>query len=289
MNASLLYKSNCELGEGPMWHIERKSFFWVDIYGKAFYEYNWQSGDIRRWQLGLQVSLVVENKDDNLILGTENGLAAFDLQTETAKWLLNIEKDISTNRSNDGACDASGRLWMGTMARDFAKGQGSLYCVDKNFSVTKKLDNITISNGLRWSLDNKRMYFIDTPAQCVQSFLFDEETGNIKFEKVVIEIDKQKGSPDGMAIDEEGMLWIAQWNGFGVYRWNPLTGKLLSKITLPVPQVSSCAFGGENLDHLFITTARENMSNDDFKKYPESGNVFIVQPGVKGVPAFKFG
>jgi sugar lactone lactonase YvrE len=289
MQASLLHKSNCSLGEGPMWHAERKSFFWVDIDGKAFHEYNWQSGEVQTWQYEQRISLIVESRDGNLILGSEGGLAAFDLQTGETKWLMDIEKNISANRSNDGACDAAGRLWLGTMARDFATGAGSVYCIDKNFSVTKKLDNLTISNGLRWSLDNKRMYFIDTPTQCVQSFLFDLETGNITFEKVVIEIDKQKGSPDGMAIDEEGMLWIAHWNGFGLYRWNPLTGKFLSKITLPVPQVSSCIFGGENLDHLFITTARENMSDAEFKKYPDCGNVFIAQPGMKGVPAFKFG
>jgi sugar lactone lactonase YvrE len=133
------------------------------------------------------------------------------------------------------------------------------------------------------------MYFIDTPTHCVRSFLFDVESGDIQFEKVVIEIDKQNGSPDGMTIDEEGMLWIAHWNGFGVYRWNPLNGKLLDKISLPVPQVSSCVFGGDKLNYLFITTARENMSEAELQKYPDSGNVFIVETKVKGLPAFKFG
>ncbi|HEY6977588.1 MAG TPA: SMP-30/gluconolactonase/LRE family protein [Chitinophagaceae bacterium] len=289
MNASLLYKSNCYLAEGPMWHNERESFFWVDIDGKAFHEYKLQSGDVRRWQLYHRISLVVESKDGRLILGMENGIAAFNLQTETMEWLVDLERNILTNRSNDGACDAAGRLWIGTMAKDFAPAAGSLYCIDANFSVTKKLEKQTIPNGLVWSLDNKRMYFIDTPTQCVRSFLFDVESGNIQFEKVVIEIDKQNGSPDGMAIDEEGMLWIAQWNGFGVYRWDPLKGRLLDKITLPVPQVSSCVFGGDKLNYLFITTARENMKDADLQKYPDSGNVFIAETKVKGVPAFKFG
>jgi sugar lactone lactonase YvrE len=272
-----------------MWHAERKSFFWVDIDGKEFHEYKLQSGEVQTWQLYHRISLIVENKDGKLILGMENGLAAFDLQTETMEWLTDLENSILANRSNDGACDAAGRLWIGTMARDFTPHKGSLYCVDKNLSVTKKLESLTIPNGLVWSLDSKRMYFIDTPTQCVRSFLFDVETGDIQFEKVAIEIDKQNGSPDGMTIDEEGMLWIAQWNGFGVCRWNPLNGKLLDKIAVPVPQVSSCVFGGDDLNYLFITTARENMSDDELKKYPDSGNIFIAQMNVKGVPASKFG
>lgn len=288
MNASLLYKSDCYLAEGPMWHAERKSFFWVDIDGKAFYEYKMQSGEVRSWQLQQRVSLIIRSKDAKLILGTEFGLASFDLQTNELQLLVEIEKDILTNRSNDGACDAAGRLWMGTMARDFTPGAGSLYCIDKNFSVTKKLDNLSIPNGLVWSPDNKRMYFIDTPTLCVRSFLFDVEKAELQFEKVVIEIEQDLGMPDGMTMDEEGMLWIAHWNGFGVYRWNPLNGKLLDKIAVPVPQVSSCTFGGDNMDLLFITTARENMTDADLFKYPDSGNVFIAETNVKGKPEFMF-
>ena len=289
MNASLLYKSNCYLAEGPMWHAERKSFFWVDIEGKGFYEYKMQSGEVQSWQLQQRISLIVRSKDDKLILGTEYGLASFDLETNELQLLVEIEKDILTNRSNDGACDAPGRLWMGTMARDATPSAGSLYCIDKNFSVTKKLDNLSIPNGLVWSLDNQRMYFIDTPTLSVRSFLFDVETGEIKFEKVVIEIEPDLGMPDGMVIDEEGMLWIAHYNGFGVYRWDPLTGKVLDKVAVPVPQVTSCVFGGENMNLLFITTARENMTDADLFKYPDSGNVFIAETNVKGVSEFKFG
>ena len=95
------------------------------------------------------------------------------------------------------------------------------------------------------------------------------------------------GTPDGMAIDEEGMLWIAHWGGFGVYRWNPFTGEHLDTIEVPVPNVTSCAFAGENLDQLIITTAQENLTEEQMKKYPQSGDVFLAKPGVKGVKAFK--
>lgn len=291
MTAELLYKSECMLGEGPAWHTERKSFFWVDIDGKNFYEYHTQTKEVTKRQLAYRVSLIVQTKEssDILLLAVQGGLASYDLTKEKFTWLLDIEKEQTNHRTNDGAVDSEGRLWVGTMHRQFEKGAGSLYCIDENFSLQRKISNVTISNGLVWSLDNTRMYFIDTPTQTVQSFLFDAETGNIQFEKIAITIDKKTGSPDGMAIDEEGMLWIAQWNGFGVYRWDPVKGKLLDKIDVPAPQVSSCAFGGENMDELIITTARENFTEEDIEKYPLSGNVFIAKPGVKGIERNKFG
>ncbi len=153
--------------------------------------------------------------------------------------------------------------------------------------MNKKLGKCTIANGLAWSPDNTRLYFIDSPTHKVQCFLFDESTGNIVFEKDAIHIPKEIGAPDGMAIDEEGMVWVSHWGGFGVYRWNPLTGKLLSVLKFPVPNVSSCAFAGENLDYLIITTARQDFNEEQLKKYPESGDLFSAKLHAKGKPMNK--
>jgi len=199
---------------------------------------------------------------------------------------VDLEPGMHVHRCNDGAADCRGRLWAGTMHRQHFNEAGTLYCIDTALQVHPKVPKVTISNGLVWSLDNTRLYYIDSPTRKIQSFLFEEASGAITFEKTVVEIPEHLGGPDGMTIDEEGMLWVAHWGGFGIYRWNPLTASLIEKIELPVPQVSSCAFGGPLLDHLIITTARENMSEDDLKKYPQSGDTFIVQPGVKGIPAF---
>ncbi|MCW3119425.1 MAG: Gluconolactonase [Chitinophagaceae bacterium] len=290
MQASLLYQSENILAEGPYWHVARQSFFWVDIDGKCFHEYQWPQGKTKRWELDYRASFISESHDnDKLILALQGAIASFDLQTGKLDRLLELEKEITNNRTNDGGCDSQGRLWIGTMDRQCSPGKGSLYCIDSHFHLQKKLSNISVSNGIVWSPDGKKMYYTDSPTQQVQSFLFDEQTGNMEFEKIAITVDRQSGSPDGMCMDEEGMLWIAQWGGFGVYRWNPLTGKMLDKIEVPAPQVSSCAFGGENMDQLFITTARENMSEEEIHKFPLSGNVFIAQPGVKGIPVHKFG
>ena len=167
------------------------------------------------------------------------------------------------------------------------KGNGALYFIDKYLRVKKKINNTSVSNGIVWSLNNSRLYYIDSPTQVVQSLIFEEKTGEIVFEKNVIQIPNEMGSPDGMAIDEEGMLWIAHWGGFGVYRWNPHNGELIEKVEVSVPQVSSCSFVGENLDHLLITTARENMKEDEIIKYPQSGDTFFVKVNVKGVVSNK--
>lgn len=287
MKASELYPSQCILGEGPMWHAERKCCFWVDIEKGILYEYNWLKRSTKHWNFDYKLTTVIQGRNNHLILGLNAGIARFDLESEKLEWLLDIETKFRENRCNDGACDSQGRLWIGTMQMNFKEGAGSLYCIDENLSIHKKLDKVTISNGLVWSLDNTRLYYIDSPTQVVQSFIFNEETGEISFEKNAIQIPVEMGTPDGMTIDQEGMLWVAHWAGFGVYRWNPLDGTLLEKIEIPAPHVTSCAFAGENLDHLVITTARENLNEEELKKYPESGNVFWAKVGVKGIASNK--
>jgi len=287
MVASLLYPSQCYLGEGPFWHAERKSCFWVDIEGKKLFEYNWLDKSIKLRELDYRVTLVVQDKNDHLILGLEGGVARYNLDDENLSWLIDVEKDYHKHRTNDGKVDSKGRLWLGTLHMDFNEGAGSLYSLDENLFLNKKQDRLTIANGLAWSPDNTRLYFIDSPTNKVQSFIYDEATGHIVFEKDVIHIPKEMGAPDGMSIDEEGMLWIAHWGGFGVYRWNPIDGKLLSVLKVPVPNVSSCAFAGENSDHLIITTARQDLNEDELKKYPESGDLFCAKLSVKGMKTNK--
>jgi len=283
MEVETLFASQCILGESPLWHAERKCCYWVDIERGVLYEYNWLLQTTRTWKFNKRLGLVREGETNQLILALNAQIARFDLKSEKLTPLLDIELPTSGNRCNDGACDSLGRLWIGTMHLQHKKDAGALYMINNNLEVQRKVSNTSISNGIVWSLDNKRLYYIDSPTQVVQSFIFNEEHGEILFEKKAIQIPAKMGTPDGMSIDEEGMLWIAHWGGFGVYRWNPHNGKLLDKIELPVPQVTSCTFAGENLDYLIITSARENLKKEELKKYPESGNVFCVKPGVKGI------
>lgn len=272
-----------------MWHAKRGSFFWVDIQGKRLHEYNWLQKTAQLWTIDHRPSLIVTDTNNRIVVAVQAGIYYFDPVNGSLEWLLDLEKDAPDHRTNDGRCDSEGRLWIGTMQVAFEPGAGTLYCIDTDLTIEAKLKEVTISNGIAWSPDNKRMYYIDTPTRKIQSFLFDAKRGTITFEKIAVTIPPGIGKPDGMAIDEEGMLWVAQWGGAGVYRYNPESGMLLSKIEVAAQQVSSCAFGGPLLDQLIITTATDDLSDENLAKYPDSGNVFIASPGVRGVPSYPFG
>lgn len=284
ITAKELYPSANIIGEGPVWHSERGSFFWIDIEGQKLHEMNWANQQVKIWDMPQRIGMAAVADDGNLVVALQDGIAKFNFKTEALEWLQDVEKDMGNNRANDGKCDSKGRLWLGTMDVQATQTAGTLYCIDGK-NIIPQLGSLTIANGMAWSLDDSIFYFIDSPQRKIDAYLFDATEGNIIFTRTVVEVPEAMGMPDGMCIDEEGMLWVAHWGGFCVARWNPETGKLLSRIELPVSQVSSCVFGGDNLDHLFITTARVGLSADELLKFPASGNVFIAKPIVKGVGA----
>jgi sugar lactone lactonase YvrE len=150
------------------------------------------------------------------------------------------------------------------------------------------LDSISISNGIVWTKDKKTMYYIDTPTLEIKAFDYDDVTGAISNPRVAVQVNDSLGYPDGMAIDENDKLWVGMWNGNAVICFDPITGEMVSKIEVPAHNVTSCAFGGKNLDTLYITTAREDMSDEEHAKYPLAGSLFKAVPGVKGVKSTFF-
>jgi sugar lactone lactonase YvrE len=286
--ATLVYPAANTLGEGPVWHAARQSFFWVDIEGRRLHEVAWPAGVVKSWPMPQRIGTVVPYQADQVVVALEDGLALFHLATGRLHWLVGIEKEQKDNRPNDGKCDSKGRLWLGTMHLQANQPAGSLYCIDGSRTVTQKLSSLTISNGMAWSADDKHFYFIDSPLQRVDEYAFDATTGEITFSRTAVTIPHEMGLPDGMTIDSEGMLWVAQWDGFCVCRWNPDTGALLHKVEVPVPQVTSCTFGGKDLDLLFITTAHDGLSEEALAKYPDSGHVFTAQTGATGFVPHNF-
>lgn len=276
--------SQCFLGEGPYWHVDRQSFFWVDIENGKLFEHNLSTGKTDTKSFPHRLAVVLEGKENELILGLDCKLARYNLETNELNWLAEVDQEFPLHRFNDGKVDPNGRVWIGTLSTLFTEGAGSLYRIGKDLKPEKQLDQLTISNGMAWTEDNKTFYFIDTPTRQIKAFHFDLESGEIEFKRIAIQIPEELGFPDGMCIDRDGMLWVAHYGGSGVYRWDPLTGELLDKIDLPVPHVTSCCFGGENLDTLLITTAQENMSPEQLEKYPLSGDVFLVKITSKGFP-----
>lgn len=279
--------SQCFLGEGPLWIAQLGCFFWVDIEKGNLHRYHLATEKLEIRHFPHRLAVVLEGQIGKLILGLDRKLVRYDWETEVIEELCEVESDLILNRFNDGKVDPKGRIWIGTLSTLFTEGAGSLYRIGPNLTPEVQLKNLTISNGMAWTADQQTFYFIDTPTKKIQEFAFDPESGAIEFRRIAVEISEGLGFPDGMCIDREGMLWVAHYAGSGVYRWNPNTGQLLDKIELPVPHVTSCCFGGENLDLMLITTAQENLTADDLEKYPQSGDVFLVSVEVGGLESFQ--
>lgn len=285
INTELAYKAEAITGEGAIWHPCRNSLFWVDIEGKKLYEYLPQEKECRHWQFDQMVTTVVPETDSTVVIGLQNKVSRVNVNNGHITQIASIPDADGKLRTNDGKCDPSGRLWIGTMGFGAPKGAGALYCVTKEGKVDLKLKDITISNGIVWSSNKKYMYYNDTPTGKIARYRYDEPTGNILYDGTAVTIPEGTGAPDGMAIDSNDNLWVAQWGGFGVYCYNPYTGELLAKVTVPAPNVASCTFGGDNLDELYITTARAGLSEEELKKYPLSGSLFHCKLDVSGMSA----
>jgi len=284
----LVIDSKSDLGEGAIWNSQTGELLWINITGKILNIYNPKTGNNKELFTGQMIGTVVPCSSDKVLVALQNGIFSLDPFTGTKVLIVDPEEDLSDNRFNDGKCDPAGRFWVGTMSTKDEKGAGSLYRLDKDSSIHKMIENVSISNGIVWSPDASKMYYIDTPTQQVKEYDYNNETGEISNPKVAVEISTELGSPDGMTIDADGNLWIALWGGSAVGCWNPETGKLIRKIEVPAKNVTSCAFGDDDLGTLYITTARRNTTNEELKKYPEAGGVFKTIPGVKGVKANYF-
>ena len=285
----LLVDAHAQVGEGPLWDEERQVLYWVDILSSLLYIYDPATGENRALDVGRHVGTVVTRASGGLMLAVREGFATFDLETQELTLIANPEAHITGNRFNDGKCDPAGRFWAGTMAYENPTNQGSLYRLDTDLSVHKIFGDVAISNGIIWSLDHTTMYYIDTLRKNVRAFDYADETGDISNERVIINVPEEIGMPDGMAIDSEGMLWVAHYGGSCVSRWNPNTAQLLLKIDLPVTQVTACAFGGPNLDILFITSAAQELDAAELARQPLAGGLFSIKTPYQGVPSFRFG
>ncbi|WP_332633391.1 SMP-30/gluconolactonase/LRE family protein [Halalkalibacter flavus] len=276
------------LGEGPHWDHENERLYWVDILEKKLHIYEPQKSENRTITFEQYIGAVVGSKSGDLLLAMKNGIYRYNIQSGQLTFLTNPEGELPNNRFNDGKCDPAGRFWAGTMSLEEETHAGSLYRFQPSGDIKKVISPVTISNGLAWSPDHKYMYYIDTPTHEVQMYNYNKETGDISHAKTAVTIPDGNGYPDGMTIDQEGMIWVAHWGGSKVTRWNPHSGNLLDEIAVPAKNVTSCTFGGKNLDELYITTARKGMVESDFHSYPDSGHLFKVKTNVKGIPAYLF-
>jgi len=287
MQTELILDAKAVLGEGPAWDAETQTLYWVDILEKRIY-----AGNQILAQLDEAVGCLAPCRNGHLILAMTGAgrfsFVDFDPASGQRTVLASLDSEPPTNRFNDGKCDPAGRFLAGTMDVNEKDPTASLYSFDGSH-ITRLLDGVCISNGLAWSADHKTFYYIDTPTREVHTFDYDIATGGIANPRVAIRIDKSLGWPDGMTSDVEGNLWIAMWGGAQITKWDPKAGQLLERIPVPALNISSCGFGGRNMNELYVTSAREGMSEVDLKKFPFSGGLFKVTTRSEGIPTFTFG
>jgi sugar lactone lactonase YvrE len=288
MHAELVLDAQATVGEGAIWHAREQRLYWVDIPPGRLHVFDPRDGSDRVFELGQMVGTVVPRARGGLMLALEHGFAEFDPHAGRLTPWSDPEQDRPRNRFNDGKCDPAGRFWAGTISLDREPGVASLYCLEPDGRVRRVLQGVTNSNGIAWSLDHTIMYYIDTPTRHVTAFDYDPASGQIANPRTVITMSEDGGKPDGMTIDAEGMLWIALWEGGCVGRWDPRSGERLQTIAIPALRVTSCAFGGPQLDELYITTARIRLSEVELAAQPHAGGLFRARPGVTGVAAFEF-
>ena len=282
--AELVLDTRAELGESALWRGETRSLCWVDIDMGEVHTLHLPTMEHTYFTTGQMVGAVVPARG-----GFAAALATGFYRTDEhglTKRIAEPEGLVPMLRFNDGKCDRRGRFWAGSqIMRPEMEGKGYFWCLDTEGTVRTALTGITTSNGLTWSADDTVLYYIDTPTRQVTAFDFDLEHGRLGAGKVCVTVPEAYGTPDGMTIDREGMLWIAQWGGHAVRRYDPRTGTCIGMVPVPASKVTSCCFGGENLDVLYITSAREQT---DPAAEPLAGGIFRADVGARGYEAFAY-
>jgi sugar lactone lactonase YvrE len=304
MQAKLAIDSRDTIGEGPAWDGAGRRFLWTDnavgVVREARFDgqSGWREG--RRWNLNRLTGAAIPRVKGGLVVVAGTEVLTLN-ESGDISTLSCIDADAKLVRLNDAKCDAQGRLWVGTMAHDFTPGIGALYRVDPDGMVTTMLNDVGLSNGMDWSPDGATFYYIDSMTSSVDGFDFDAVRGTISRRRQVVPMPPSEGGLDGMAVDREGCLWLAVFGPGEVRRYSP-NGKLLMRVEVSAPAVTSCAFGGVDGGDLLITTASLRIPDpvlpiigwtvemaDKAAAAPGAGGVFVCRPGVTGKAATPFG
>lgn len=282
----------CLLGESPLWHPDEGLLYWCDIEGRALHRLDPHSGAVRRWELPCEPACCAAIPGGGLLLAMRDGLWQFDPHSGRRRSLAPAPYDARTERFNDGKCDPQGRFWVGTIYEPRDAARAALYCWDGQ-SLERRVDGITVSNGLAWSPDGATMYCSDTRAHTVWAYDFDAALGSLSRRRVLREFPRRDsaqplsaygGRPDGAAVDVEGCYWVAMYEGQRLLRLAP-DGSVLAELPLPVRCPTMPCFGGADLRTLYITTARHGRPAQELAAQPLAGAVLALRVEVPGWPA----
>ncbi|MBR2043388.1 MAG: SMP-30/gluconolactonase/LRE family protein [Clostridia bacterium] len=270
----LVNKENSQVGEGPLWDARTETFLFLDIRGRCIWKVNPEILQNEKFILPQQIGCMAVCENGELLVALEDAVYRMLKSGELTKAHQQI--NIKGRRFNDGKVGPDGAFYLGTTDNN---GQGAFYRL-RDGELVELFDKCSCSNGLDWTNDKKHMYYIDTPKQQVEIFDFDVKNGTLSNRRKFMDIPVEWGCPDGMCLDENDDLWIALWDGNKVIHIDKSTKEIVDEIWVPCPKASCCAFGGRNLNELYITTA----AMTDFHSFPQAGNTFKTVLGVKGKP-----
>ena len=279
LRAELICDAKAELAEGPVWHDG--ALWWVNINVGTLNRLDVRAGLNTSRATGDFLGVVVPDAQGGWLLARRDSIARLDWSSGKITTLAVLPNPDPRLRFNDGKCDPRGRFFAGTMHRDVAPERAAFYRFADG-KLEQQFGGVTISNGLDWSPDATRMYYTDTMTGRVDVFDYDVATGAMSGRRPLAKVSPDHGWPDGLCCDANGNLWLALWDGGAVECFDGRTGKSLERIPIPARRVSSCCFGGENFDQLFITTAWEDLDKAARDAEPLAGGIFAVEPGVHG-------
>ena len=268
------------LGEGPVWVERERALYWVDIRGRKIFRLD-RKGQLDSWNTPMHVGSLVPRARGGFVAGTDKGFFFIDLDDARFELIAHPETDRPSNRFNDGKVDRAGRFWAGTMDDREREPAGTLYRLDPDLSWEAIDDGYRVTNGPAFSPDGRLMYHNDSALQVTYVFDLDED-GTASNRREFARFGKGDGYPDGMTVDAEGCLWIAFWDGWCLRRLSP-NGERIAELLMPVQRPTSCAFGGEDLETLFITSARRDLQGTELDKQPLAGGLFAADVGVAGI------
>jgi sugar lactone lactonase YvrE len=285
--AELLYRHDALVGEGPVWDPRIERLVWVDIPNNHVFVTDPGDGSTSRRELDRSVGVVLPRASGGYVAALQDGFYSLPPGDGAPELIATVEASHPGTRMNDGEIDPQGRFWAGTMGWHAEPEAGALYRLDADGSVTRMLDKVTISNGLGWSPDGTKMYYVDTATLRVDVCDFDPVSGDIEGRREFVTVRHGGGRPDGLTVDSEGAVWVATWPGYGVHRYLP-DGTLDAIIPLPVSNVSSIELGGPDLRDAFITTAWELLSDEEHAAQPLAGSLFHTRVEAPGKPRVPF-
>jgi len=276
-----------QLGEGPYWSATDGRLWWVDILAPAIHSV--LEGSDKRRTIALQepVGVAVPHRDGGLLAAIGGSICRVH-EDGAVSCLCSPEADRPRNRFNDGKCDSRGRLWVGSLSQDGTNGAGRLWRVDTEGMATTMIDDLDICNGIGWSPDERWFYVTDSGRGVIYTYAFDPGDGELGERRTFARIAAEDGVPDGLAVDAEGFVWSVRWDGSAVARHDP-DGAVEQLVQLPVPRPTSCAFGGDELSTLYVTSARAGLSASTLAEAPASGSILAVDTSTRGSPVYPYG